>query len=115
MKRWNHPQYQWYSAHRLECQVLAPDEAEIACYGEVTGWVTQERFPPYKPSAVDEFLDVADSWLIASAYRHDATIVTNETSAPQSGKQVKIPDVAAHFSVECITALDFIRYLKIAI
>ena len=115
MKRWNHPQYHWYSARRLENQILLPDEAEIECHREVAEWVTNKRLPRYKPAAVDEFLDVADSWLIASAYRHGATIVTNETSAPQSVKQVKIPDVAEHFSVECVTALDFIRYLGISV
>lgn len=115
MAKWAHPQHTWYSSHVNQSHILTPDQAELDCYEEVTEWVTNSREPSYKTSAVDEFLLVADSWLVASAYRHGAIIVTNEVPAPQSKKRVKIPDVADHFSVPCISALDFLRALKIKI
>ena len=48
----------------------------------------------------------ADPFVIATALVEDATVVTYE--AP-GGNKVKIPDVCAAYSVECITMLEFIR------
>lgn len=109
LKLWSHPTYDWYSRHREESQVLRPDQLEIGCYAEVTEWVADVREPRYRAAAVDEFLGVADSWLVASAYRHNAGIVTNEVSAPESVKKVKIPDVASNFGVRCFNTVEFLR------
>lgn len=115
LEKWSHPQYQWYSSNRQPSQILTPDDEELMCYQDVTEWVAEIRQPTYRTSAVDEFLAIADSWIVASACRHRATIVTNEVSAPTSLTKVKIPDVAAQFSVPCMTALEFIRHLGIVV
>lgn len=114
MKRWAHPRLGWYLKHLDASQVLSPDQEELQAYESVTQWAVEHR-PAYKPAAVDEFLNAADSWLVASALRYKATIVTNEVPAPESKKKVKIPDAAAPFGVPCITALDFLRVLNIAV
>lgn len=115
MKKWKHPRLDWYEQHIRGEQILKPDDLEVEAYAEVAEWVTNERTPKYKPHAVDDFLNVADSWLVSSAHRHRAILVTNELSAPQGIKKVKIPDVAESFDVECLTALEFLRKLSIAI
>lgn len=92
-----------------------PDQEEIDAYSEVAHWVANVRQPGYKASAVDEFLGIADSWLVASAYRYQASIVTNEVSAPQSRTKVKIPDVATNFSVPCLDSVEFLRDVRISV
>ena len=115
MKKWKHPRLNWYQNHIQGGQILTPDTKEVETYAEVANWVTTERMPRYKSHAINDFLNVADSWLVASAHRHGATLVTNENSAPGGMKKVKIPDVAAKFDVECLTAIDFLRRLSIVI
>ena len=115
MKNWGHPRFAWYENLVRPSQRLSPDEAEILVYEEMTRWVSTEREPKYKPNAVNIFLDAADSWLVASAYRHKAKIVTNEKPAPNGKARVKIPDVAQHFDVECLEGIDFLRKLNISI
>ena len=105
----------WYLQHVRGDQILKPDEEEFNTLAEVNEWVDNQRSPAYRTAATNEFFSAADSWLVASAYRHNATIVTNEKSAPLSVKKVKIPDVAIHFGVPCIGTLDFLRALRISV
>lgn len=112
---WGAPEYDWYKQRVRQDQIIPPDQAELDLYQQVVEWVVLERQPKYREAATTEFLNAADSWLVASACRYGATIVTNEVPAPDSVKKVKIPDVAAQFSVPCISALEFLRRLNIQI
>lgn len=62
--------------------------------------------------------DVADPWLVAVAMAYKYTVVTFEVGSGalsvkvKTGK-VKIPDVAAHFNVECVDLYEMMRRLKI--
>lgn len=112
---WGAPEYGWYQKNVRQEQIIFPDQKEIDCYQEVVEWVVLGRKLKYHEAAVTEFLDEADSWLVASAYRYGATIVTNEASAPNSLKKIKIPDVAVQFKVPCISALEFLQRLNIKI
>lgn len=53
----------------------------------------------YRQAAVDAFLGKADFWLIAEAMASGATVVTREVPAPESKKNIKIPDACAAFGV----------------
>ena len=44
---------------------------------------------------VDKFATGADGWLVAHARVHGATVVTNEQSAPDSKREIKLPDVGS--------------------
>ena len=114
-KKWAHPTLNWYLNHLQPSQILHPDEEEVDAYKEVTDWAVNKRVPGYSQAATDEFVDIADAWLVASAYRHDATVVTNEVPAPQGTRKVKIPDAAAAFNVPCINTLEFLRELKVSV
>lgn len=70
----------------------------------------------YKITALKSWSEaIADPWLIAVAMSNGYKIVTDEQSAGKNfskkhphGK-VKIPDIAEHFKVQCITLFDFMR------
>ena len=115
MRRWAHPTLNWYLNHLQPSQILHPDEEEVVAYTEITDWAVNKRVPGYSQAATDEFVEIADAWLVASAYRHGATLVTNEVPAPQGTKKVKIPDAAAAFNVPCINTLEFLRELKVRV
>ena len=57
---------------------------------------------------------IADPWLIATAMNNGYKIVTNEQpsgklSCKNQQHNPKIPDVAKHFGVQCISLFDFMR------
>lgn len=115
LKRWGHPTLSWYLSHLQPPQVLGPDDDELLAFAAVSDWVVNKRKPVYTDAAIDEFLDTADHWLVASAHRHGAALVTNEVPAPEGKKRVKIPDAAAAFNVPCITTLEFLRELEVSV
>ena len=112
VSRWNSTVSRWYVGNTQGIAVRETDEAELEAYTRVASWVEEEWKPRYRSQAVDVFLDVTDSWLVASALAHGDTIITNEKHAPQSVARVKIPDVATHFGVECLDTISFFRLLK---
>jgi hypothetical protein len=63
----------------------------------------------FKATAQAKFLDIesADAWLIAyAAFAGGYTIVTNEKSAPESKKFIKLPDAAAAAGVKTTTLFE---------
>ena len=58
-------------------------------------WV--QRHPRYFDHAKAKFATGADGWLVACARVQGATVVTNEQSAPESRKEIKLPDVCDRF------------------
>jgi hypothetical protein len=74
----------------------------------LAGWAVG-RQPPFQAAALDKFLDVksADAWLIAFAAHHPGfMIVTNEQSAPESRKSIKLPDAAAAVGAATVSLFD---------
>ncbi|PZQ26849.1 MAG: hypothetical protein DI558_02835 [Corynebacterium propinquum] len=99
----------WLEATVPKDRLLTRDSAELGLYAEVTQWARFERNPAYQTKAVRDFLNHADSWLVASAAARRLTLLTNETASPQKINRVKIPDAAAAFGVSCYTNLEFLR------
>lgn len=106
---WSTEQSQWFIEHVPDDRVIKPTDLEVEKYILVSSWAQFERTPKLKQKAVDDFLKVADSWLVACALANNATIVSNETSAVNSTSSLKLPDAAAHFNVKY---LDFLGFLK---
>ncbi len=71
------------------------DAPVIQIYQRIAEWVRQN--PQFTPAALNKFADGADGWLVAYALVHDATVITNEVSAPDSKNNVKIPDICHQF------------------
>ena len=80
-------------------------------YGKIISWAgTQDR---YRPEALAEFATVADGWLVAYAADQHLTLVTQEVAAPESKKEVKIPDVCEAFEVSCIDTFEMLENLGV--
>ncbi len=73
----------------------------------LASWVPQQR---YRVAAIEEFLDSADYYLIASAMAGGHVIVTHEK--PSDGqKRVKIPEPCIAHGVEYINTFTMLRRL----
>jgi len=80
-------------------------------YGKIISWAgAQNR---YRPEALAEFAIVADGWLVAYAGEHGLTVVTQEVAAPESKKEVKVPDVCEAFKVPCIDTFEMLEKLNV--
>jgi len=88
------------------------DADAITWYGRVTNWVLAE--PRFTPAAKDEFAKSADPWLVAYAGAHGMTLVTQETPAPLSRNNVKIPDVCRQFEVSWQNTFEMLEDLGAA-
>ena len=56
---------------------------------------------------------VADGWLGAFARVEAVTVITNEESAPDSGRIIKLTDVCNRFEVRCENTFSMLRALDI--
>ncbi|MBE3034363.1 MAG: DUF4411 family protein [Actinobacteria bacterium] len=88
------------------------DADAVAWYGRIMNWVLAEQ--RFTPSAKDEFAQEADPWLVAYAGAHGMTLVTQETPAPLSRNNVKIPDVCRHFGVPWQNSFGMLDDLGVA-
>lgn len=86
-------------------------------YGQIIQYIENCRF--YKSNALANWSkkENADPWLIAVAMTDDYIIVTFEQpskdlSRKNPRKKIKIPDVAKHFSAQCISLFDFMRAMN---
>ena len=90
--------FQWVKNDVPEKIFLPVDTDEVASvYTELMMWV--QRHPNYFDHAKAKFATGADGWLVACAKVRGATVVTNEQPAPESRKDVKLPDVCDEFEV----------------
>lgn len=88
---------------------LPPTESIQQMVGQIGTYV--ESNAQYAPWHIQDFLGGADPWVIAHAKILGGRVVTFEKSAPNS-KKVKIPDVAARFSVNCISLWGMLDEFK---
>lgn len=84
------------------------DGATIQAMGEIADWVKQQG---YRQSAVDEFLGIADYFLVAYAAAHGLTVLTHELPRPESKKRVLVPDVCRAFGVDYVDTFTMMRAL----
>lgn len=69
----------------------------IDAFGEIMLWA--QRHPRYTDAAKAKFASGADGWLVAYGRVHRSTVVTNEERAPDSQRNIKLPDVCDAFGV----------------
>ncbi len=86
-------------------------DAVVRAYADIMVWV--QRHPRYFDLAKAKFAMGADGWLVAYARVHGSTVVTNEQSAPESRKEVKLPDVCDQFGVRRDHTFTMLRSLSI--
>ena len=84
------------------------DGATFQAMGEIADGVKQQG---YWQSAVDEFLGIADYFLVAYAAAHGLTVLTHELPRPESKKRVLIPDVCRAFGMDYVDTFTMMRAL----
>lgn len=72
----------------------------VDAFGEIMLWA--QRHHRYTDSAKAKFATGADGWLVAYSRVHGSTVVTNEERAPDSQKNIKLPDVCDAFGVDTV-------------
>ncbi|MBK8568034.1 MAG: DUF4411 family protein [Saprospiraceae bacterium] len=103
----------WCEAN-LPTDFFKDSTSAIAEYASVVTWANSKKDHPYTQPALDVFMDAeeADAWLVAYAKQQNLPLVTNEISAPESKKSVKIPDACLPIGVRCVRPMDMFRELK---
>jgi hypothetical protein len=84
---------------------LAPQAGTLPSLERVSRWVTGQR---YAPAAVDEFLQVADFYLVAQALTLGFSVVTHE-KPEESVRKVKIPNPCIALGIKCVTPFEMLR------
>lgn len=88
---------EWLTNHTPKDFYIPIDNDILNVYGDIQRWASSlNRFTS---SALNDFAEVADAYLVATASVKGLVLVTNEVPAPQSKKRVKIPDVCDVFGV----------------
>ncbi|GMU35148.1 MAG: DUF4411 family protein [Planctomycetia bacterium] len=86
---------------------LRPDATFSDAFQRVSHWALTSGF---HAAAYNEFLDVADSFLIAQALAGAHTVVTLEKPATTpSKKKIKVPDACAGVGVKSMTPYALLR------
>lgn len=102
--------HQWCVRPGLK-NFFLPSKPSTPKWGELSQWATS-RQPQFLPAAIAKFLNVksADAWLIAHAASNQGwTVVTNEVSAPEAKRDVKLPDAAKALGVQTINLNELLR------
>ena len=87
---------------------LKPDLEDLRDMTRVSKWVIEYG---YTPTAVNNFLQVADYWLVSHALTHGFVVVTHEKPADTPNK-VKIPNVCVGLGVKVMTPFEMLRREK---
>ena len=95
----------WVEEHK-ETLFEYADEAVQDRLSDVADYV-RERYPVHG----EGFLNGADPFLIAHAMVQGGRIATGEKPKPQNAQTPRIPNVASHFGIECVTVFEMLRKL----
>lgn len=90
---------------------LEPNAQTVASITAIVEW---SRTQAFTESAQREFQASADLELIATAHAMGETVVTLETSNPDSKKSIKIPDVCRAFSIKYTDPFSMLRQLGVS-
>ncbi len=104
---------EWLDASLPGGWFIAENGGTIEALSTVTRWVTMSQV--YTPSAKNEFVAVADSWIVAEALSRSMTVVTHETPDPMCRRRVKIPDVCNAVGVRFCSLNEALRSLGVTI
>ena len=83
----------------------------VRAYTDIMMWA--QRHPRFFDIAKAKFATGADAWLVAYARAHSSTVVTNEQSASESRREIKLPDVCDQFGVRRDNMFAMLRALNV--
>ena len=103
----------WVDRYKYtDCFLKVEDIDTQKAYRDIAKWVYSPDLG-YTDTAISEFFNVADSWLIAKAISTDSSIVTLERYDPNIKRRIKIPNVCKQFDVEYINTIDLLRKMNV--
>jgi Domain of unknown function (DUF4411) len=85
---------------------LEPDDAVLEGLKDVAQWAQTQAFTP---GAVNEFLSSADFYLVAHAFVHGHTAVTQEVYEPAITRRIKIPNACQGLGVPWMNTYNMLR------
>jgi len=100
LAEWAEDQKEWF--------LPVEDEQTQREYARIVAWVSDKN-QGYTQPAINEYLDVGDSWLVAMASTENMTIVTHEKFNAQRKSKILIPNVCRTFGIEYIDTIELIR------
>lgn len=80
-------------------------------YSKIVNYV--QGLSGFRQEVKADFLDGADTWLIAKAGANSATIVTHEKYDKQIKRKIKISNVCEHYEINCINTFELLHELKV--
>ncbi len=98
---------EWARDRRGGPLFVQPSSSVQSALTRVADYVTSR----YEPNQAADFLRGADPWVIAHAITQGGRVVTLEEAVPATSKKAKIPNVCAHFHVECASFFETLRAL----
>lgn len=104
---------EWVGKNLAKGFFIPEDNKTLTALSTVSQW--SQTNTTYTPSAKNEFVNVADSWLVAEALSQNFTVITYETSDPNCKHRVKIPDACKAVGVKYCSLNDAFRALGITI
>jgi predicted nucleic acid-binding protein len=85
---------------------LPADEPVLDALKVVAEWVQGQAF---LEAAINEFLQVADYYLVAHALAHGLTVVTQEVFEPNIIRKIKIPNACNGLGVDWVNTYAMLR------
>lgn len=73
-----------------------------------------QRHRQFTDAAKAKFASGADGWLVAFSQVNQTVVVTNEQPAPDSKKEIKLPDVCEAFDVPYCDTFSMLQSLKLS-
>ena len=89
---------EWARNISRESFASSADEQVVAVYSQIQTWVNNAA--NFLPAAKNKFAQGADAWIVAFAYAHGGTVVTQEVFDPNVRRRVPMPNVCKEFGVE---------------
>lgn len=101
----------WINRSRVELFVSTADPLIANAFTDIMDWVDQNQ--QFQRQAKVEFASVADGWLAAYAWVHNAVVVTQEAFRPETRNRVPLPNVCRQFGVEWRDTFEMLSELKV--
>lgn len=103
----------WMRNNATQDFYIPLDADVLSKYSETQNWAMNN--PIFTPAARNEYADVADAYLVATAAAKNMTLVTYETSDPICRRKVKIPDACIAIGVRYCDLNTALRELGVKI
>ncbi|MGK7942072.1 MAG: DUF4411 family protein [Crocosphaera sp.] len=94
----------WATLHKNNF-FLSPNSETLSQFPVVSNWAMSQD---YKQTAINQFLDVADYYLVSHALGNSMTVVTHE-KRDNSKRKIKIPNACQALGVQFTDTFEMLR------